>query len=327
MKSKIHILFTSTFDASFISNDLESLRKKYDVTAIGAHGLPALIRYFRALLSTDLTFSWFASVHSSLLVFLARRRRMPSVIVVGGADVAQEKEFNYGVWNSWWRSRIVRYGITHASMVLCVDEFLKNEAKRLANYDGSNLATIPTGFDTHFFSPAGQKDHIVLTVGACPDMARIKKKGIDVLLDVAQRMPETKFIIVGIAQSISPQLVVPVNVELHPLVSKQELLNFYRRSKVYCQPSRHEGLPSTLCEAMLCECIPVGSRVAGIPNAVGETGFLVERENVEQTVRALEAALKSGPELGRKARIRIAKQFSPERRAEALYTIIDHLCR
>ncbi len=327
MESRKHILFTSTFDASFISNDLESLRKKYDVTATHAHGFPALIRYFRALPSTDLTFSWFASVHSSLLVFLARLMRIPSVIVIGGADVAQEREFNYGVWNSWWRSRIVRYGITHASMVLCVDDFLKNEAKRLANYDGDNLSTLPTGFDAQFFSPAGQKEGTILTVGACPDLSRIKKKGIDILLAAAQRMPDTKFVIVGVTESVAKQFDAPVNVEIHPLVSKQELLGFYRRSKVYCQPSRHEGLPSALCEAMLCECVPVGSRVAGIPNAVGETGFLVERENVEQTVKSLHAALKASPEQGRKARARIVELFSATRRAEALSTVIDQLCR
>ena len=297
------------------------------MTAISAHGFPALIRYSRALPSSNLTFSWFASVHSSFLVFLARRRRIPSVIVVGGVDVAQEKHFHYGVWNSWWRSRIVRYGISHASVVLCVDDFLKSEAKRLVRYDGDNLATLPTGFDAQFFSPAGRKDDTVLTVGACPDMARVKKKGIDVLLTAAQRLPATRFVIIGVSENVSEELVVPENVEIHPPVSKQELLGFYRRSKVYCQPSRHEGLPSTLCEAMLCECIPVGSRVAGIPNAVGEAGFLVEPENVEQTVRALEAALKSSPELGKKARARIAEQFSPTRRAEALYTIIDQLCR
>lgn len=327
MKSRIHILFTSTFDASFISNDLASLRAKYDVTAIHAHGIPALIRYVRALPSADLTFSWFASVHSSFLVFLARRWNIPSIIVIGGADVAQEQDFNYGLWNSRWRSRIVRYGISHASMVLCVDDFLKSEAKRLAHSDGNNLITLPTGFDAISYCPSGKKNDIVLTVGACPDMSRVKKKGIDILFAAAQQLPEVTFVVVGVAESVSRQLSIPSNVTVHPPVSKENLLRFYQKSKVYCQPSRHEGLPSALCEAMLCECIPVGSRVAGIPNAIGENGFLVERENVEQTVRAIQAALASNPELGRKARARIAEHFSLDKRAEALDAIIADLCR
>jgi glycosyltransferase involved in cell wall biosynthesis len=322
-----HILFTSTFFSSFIDNDLRLLRRKFDVTAITAHGVRTILRYRQVVKTVDVTFSWFASVHSSILIFLARRNDKKSILVLGGGDVAKERTYNYGAWNSWWRSIFVRYAIMHASAVLCVDEFLKTEAIRLARYPGNNILTIPTGFDEKYFVPDGNKEQIVLTVGACPDMARIKKKGIDLLFAVARELKEVRFVVVGIAEGVARQLVIPANVEIHPFVSREDLLRFYQRSKIYCQPSRHEGLPSALCEAMLCECIPVGTKVAGIPNAIGDTGFLVDSDNVPQLCSAISAAHAASPETGRKARKRIQENFSLARRSDELLRIIEQLTK
>ena len=45
-----------------------------------------------------------------------------------------------------------------------------------------------------------------------------------------------------------------------------------------------EGLPNSLCEAMLCECIPIGSEYFGIPYAIGDTGLTFSHSNSIQTV-------------------------------------------
>ena len=51
-------------------------------------------------------------------------------------------------------------------------------------------------------------------------------------------------------------------------IERARLLEYYRRAKVYCQPSRREGLPGALCEAMLCGCYPVVTGTGGMPEAV-----------------------------------------------------------
>ena len=69
---------------------------------------------------------------------------------------------------------------------------------------------------------------------------------------------------------------------------------------------------------MLCECIPIGTRVGGIPTAIGDAGFLVDYNNEKQTIAAIRKGLTMSPDDGMRARLRIASQFTLSQREEAL---------
>jgi glycosyltransferase involved in cell wall biosynthesis len=58
----------------------------------------------------------------------------------------------------------------------------------------------------------------------------------------------------------------------------RQLLNLYRKSDIYIQPSLTEGWPQTLFEAMACGVPVVATRVGGIPFLIkdGENGLLIE---------------------------------------------------
>ena len=105
--------------------------------------------------------------------------------------------------------------------------------------------------------------------------------------------------------------IAPKNVEFTGFVPDEELLRWYQRAKVYCQLSRYEGLPNALCEAMLCECVPVGTKYCGIPTAIGDTGFYADFGDVNGTAEAIKKAL-SNQNLGKKARDRIKTNFPEE---------------
>ena len=325
MAGQRNILFTATFHSSFIDQDLHTLQKLFHVSPVVSSGLPAFLQYVRRIASHDITYSWFASVYSSFLVYLAAARGKKSILVLGGVDVASEKELRYGIWNSWWKAKIVRYGMTHASAVLAVDDFLRREAIRLARYDGANIAVVPTGYDPEFWVASGTKENVVLTVSACPDMTRAKVKGVDVFFSVARKAPDIRFQIIGIDPRIAAALAAPPNVTCLPFSDRSTVLSAYQRAKVYCQLSLREGLPNALCEAMLCECVPVGTNVGGIPTAIGESGYLVEYRDEEQTEIAIRAALTAAGERGKLARRRIATRFTIAQRETALKDIIEKL--
>jgi len=277
--------------------------------------------------SNEITFSWFASVYSSFLVLLANLIGRRSVLVLGGVDVAAERELGYGIWNTWWKSKIVRYGITHANAVIAVDDFLKREAIRLARYDGANISVVPTGYEDNYWIPSGIKQNVVLMVASCPDVMRVKIKGVDFFIAVAKKMPDVRFQLIGIDPLVSSQLSPPGNLDCLPFADRETLLASYQRAKVYCQLSYREGLPNALCEAMLCECIPVGTTVGGIPTAIANTGFLVEYPDEVQTIHAIRDALTSPPERAKLARTRISSHFSIEKREAALKRIISELLK
>ncbi len=325
MAGRPHILFTATLHSSFIDEDIRILRKNFDVTTVFAKGWIAPILLVRNLFNADATFSWFASVYSSFLVFFARLFGKKSILILGGVDVAKEKDLQYGIWNSWWKSLLVSYGITHASIVLAVDDFLKHEAERLAHYAGGNIVTVPTGYDAEFWKPSGNKEQLVLTVASCPDMLRAKLKGIDLFVSVARKLPDIHFKIIGINPHVASALALPANVECVSFSPREQVRQSYQQAKVYCQLSYREGLPNALCEAMLCECVPVGTAVGGIPTAIGDSGFLVDYLNEKQIVEAISDGLSASPDLGKQARLRIASQFTLSRREKTIKETIAKL--
>jgi glycosyltransferase involved in cell wall biosynthesis len=158
-------------------------------------------------------------------------------------------------------------------------------------------------------------------------LTRLKVKGVPFLLDTAKRMTDVRFILVGPSRHLLPHLRAdaPPNVEIVPYVEQDELLAFYQRAKVYCQPSYSEGLPNALCEAMLCECIPVGTAVGGIPTAMQGIGFLVPYGDVHALVEAITQALAAPSSVGHRARAHIAENFTLSHRENALLRTLHEL--
>jgi len=323
------ILFSSTLFTPFIEDDAVTLSRHFRLEKVIVSGWRALLKLPGGVWRSDITLSWFGSVYAGYTVFLSRVMGKRSLIVVAGLDASKDKQIRYGIWLSPWKSVIMRYAFRHADRLLVVDPFLEGEAKRLAEYDGGNIINIPFGFDPDTWKPGGEKENMVLTVAACHDRWRMKKKGIDKLFAAAVLMPDVRFQIIGIHARLMPEVNrdTPSNVELIPFVPRDRLLAYYQRAKVYCQPSYTEGLPNTLCEAMLCGCIPVGTIAGGIPTAIGYTGYLMPVRDQPALVQALRSALASPASDGLKARHRIATEFTQERREKALLDVIRGLAQ
>ena len=319
------ILFTSTQVTSFIREDVEILQRHFHVNRLTTRGFRALITIPLGVLRADVTFTWFASVYSAVVVFFARLFGKPSIVVIGGVDVAKYPEIQYGIWLNPWKAILVKYAMRHAHRLLIVDPFQKGEAMRLAEYDGGNIEYAATGYDANAWIPSAGKEQIVLTVAACTDEGRLKAKGFDFLIRSAKLLPDIKFVVVGISEQIveKARRDAPSNMEIIPFVERRDLLPLYQKAKVYCQPSYIEGLPNALCEAMLCECVPVGTNVGGIPTAIGDAGFLVPYGDATALSSAIQNALQTPSSMGARARERIAKGFTLRQREEALVRILS----
>lgn len=321
----VKILFTSTQHTTFVTQDLNLLQKHFSVDHLVTRGVLAPLKVLFRIVRADVTCTWFASVYAFVVVLLAGIMRKRSFVVIGGVDVARVPEMRYGIWCSPWKSFLVRYALRNATRVLAVDASLRAKAIALAKYSGTNIDCVPTGYDPAVWVPSGRKEPIVLTVAKCEDVWKMRVKGLDVLFECARLMPATRFLIVGVAPEIvaDGKYRTPANVDITPCIAQSELLKYYQRAKVYCQPSYVEGLPNSVCEAMLCGCIPVGTDVGGIPTAMGGNGFLVPYGDARKLADAIQKALTEGELAGERARTYIAQNFTLQKREATLLKILQ----
>jgi glycosyltransferase involved in cell wall biosynthesis len=140
-----------------------------------------------------------------------------------------------------------------------------------------------------------------------------RQKGIDVLL---RALPLLRSRFPGLALLIAGDG--PERGELERLAGMEgagdrvRFLGEWRRAPeflagldLFILPSRWEGMPNALLEAMAAGVPVVASRVGGVPEIVtggtpespapGETGIVVDPESVDELVRAVSALLKDLP--------------------------------
>jgi glycosyltransferase involved in cell wall biosynthesis len=150
-------------------------------------------------------------------------------------------------------------------------------------------------------------------------------KGIDLILEVTPYFPECTFIIIGADETMN----FPIrseNVTLLPAVKHEELINFYSESEFYFQLSMSEGFPNALCEAMLCECIPIVSNVAAMPDIIGGSGFILKNKDVKQLEELIKTALASDKKyLSGKARKRIIDYYRESEREKHLLSLVKQI--
>jgi glycosyltransferase involved in cell wall biosynthesis len=74
---------------------------------------------------------------------------------------------------------------------------------------------------------------------------------------------------------------------------------------------------------MLCECIPLGTNVFGIPDVIGDTGYIFNASDSLKTVISFIRSLGNPQKLGEKARQRIAKHYSISKREMAFKEVLS----
>ena len=149
------------------------------------------------------------------------------------------------------------------------------------------------------------------------------EKGIDVLLQawylVQRQMPQARLIIVGDGP-LQPQLVCMVEAlgiadSVEFTGAQSNIPAQLQRGSIGVLPSRHEGMPNAVLEAMACGLPCVATRVSGSEDIIehGVNGLLVEIEDYQRMAHAL-LTLLTDPVVTRKygkaARSTIEKKYS-----------------
>jgi glycosyltransferase involved in cell wall biosynthesis len=351
------ILFIKPANYSFTLNDQKILEKHYRVKSFLINQKKSGFNFIARIVSmiffilfnarrTKMMVTWFADYHAAIMVFMGKILNIKVVIIAGGQEAVCYPELKKGVFYKKFRAKFVRFALRHADLILPNHESLiyhenyyydpagkKDGMKFYVPGLKTKIVVIPNGIETNKFyrEPSIPKDpKTILTVGTMNSIYDFLNKGFDLFISLARRNPDLNFILVGIKRQFLPWIEkeypfydIPNLKVIYSFCPHEVLFESYNKAKVFIQASITEGMPNTLCEAMLCECIPIGSNVNGIPDAIGDTGIIVKKRDVME----LEAGLRKALELntGGKASNRIKENFSFELREKNLISALEEI--
>ncbi len=213
---------------------------------------------------------------------------------------------------------LIRLVWRHASAVVANSQGLKNIA---AHFDGSNtIDVIPNGINTSNFFPKARElsPARLLFVGRL-----VYQKGGDILLDALERVKDRKWdlSIVGDGprrpdwENQADKLGISDRIHFMGWLDKADLLEQYQKANIFVLPSRHEGMPNVVLEAMGCGLPVIATRIAGSEDLVldGTTGYLIKPDNPQELTEAIIKLIDHKEDIqrmGDASRSRVIESFS-----------------
>ncbi len=276
--------------------------------------LASLFRSIGALLRTrpHIVHLHFLTKRAHYFLLLRRFLGFKVVITAHGSDLLRP-------WPGD-RDHLGRF-LQEADAVTVVSEDLRDHALRIGSLPQQRVEVIPNGVDMEVFQPIGGKRQPgsmrLISVGRLEHV-----KGHDVLLralaDPQYGSGSCELTLVGDGEErsalieLARQLAIEARVNFAGMLNQQETLNLLQNSDVFVLPSRSEGLPVALIEAMACGLPCLASDVGGVTQVLCGAGMTVEPDNPEELARCLgmilaDESLRTGLS---KAAIRRASSFS-----------------
>ena len=224
-------------------------------------------------------------VRGQTIYFLALRRVFGFRLVLSfhGSDYHEASPALRARLPGWLRS---------ADQVTAVSQELADKVTGLA--PEICVEVIENGVDTRFWTPGPEGRHEPGLLVAAGRLLMVK--GFDVLLAALAR-PETRKSRLVIAGKGSEEanlrrqiagLGLTGRVELAGHLSRDDMRDLYRRASLFVLPSRREGMPLVLLEAMATGLPVVATAVGGVPEVVGDdTGALVTPEDPAELATAI----------------------------------------
>jgi glycosyltransferase involved in cell wall biosynthesis len=235
-----------------------------------------------------------------------------------------------GFADGWLMRRALSLTNRWARRVVAVSEDTARIARQREGIAEPRLTVIPNGVDLDRFGPTGRRDEARAALGI-PLSARLLAtvshltpiKGIDVLVEAAPAIraavPGAHFLVAG--RGIEQERVqrrihaLGLGKEFRLLGSYDDVPGLLEAADLFVLPSRSEGQPNAVIEAMAMGLPVVASRVGGVPEVArhDREALLVEPDEPERLAGACREVLTTpdlAERLGRAGRERARAEFS-----------------
>jgi glycosyltransferase involved in cell wall biosynthesis len=221
----------------------------------------------------------------------------------------------------WYLKTVGRWTFDSADVVFCYTEV---DEERLREYGVStDVAVVPNGIDTERFTPDGEahmampEGPTVLFVGRLVE-GKLPGDALEAFAGVLEEHPDATLVFVGegpLGEELEEEaesLGVPESVRFLGHLEYDEMPSVYRGADVLVLPSRAEGLPRTVLEAMASGVVPVTSDLPQVREVVDGCGETATVGNVDGFVSELSRLLgdeDGQAELGTKSRERVLETY------------------
>ncbi|HEX3317953.1 MAG TPA: glycosyltransferase [Solirubrobacteraceae bacterium] len=320
------VLFVAPRPSSFIELDRTLLAERHDVRPLYGNRPQRDLRGLgRAVRAADVVFGWWAHLHTLFPFTLARRLRTPTVLIVGGFDVADLPDIAYGSQRGGWRRVVSRRVMARADVLATNSHYSVAELQQNVGIPPERVTVIHHGVPDPFGADPVGPDRAALTVGNV-DRVNLERKGLRPFVLAAAELPDVRFAVVGRhldGAADALRAIAPPNVELTGFLEKGDLDARLRRAAVYVQASQHEGFGVSAAEAMLAGAVPVVTAAGALPEVVGDAGIVIDRADTATLAAGIRAALGAGPERRRAARERVLREFSVDQRRRGLLALVE----
>lgn len=357
MEKRTRIIYIKPANSSFIRGDQEILEKQFEVKPFLLNqnknkfifGWKLFVLSFYLLSNVfrrNVIFvAWFADYHSAIMALIAKLTSKKSLIFIGGQEAVSYPELKKGVYRKKIRGCCVKYALRNTNLIIANHKSLIYHENFYYNAENPHIDGIQhyvfrlktkteiiyNGIDATKFKrdySILKQENMILTVGTMNQIGDFYNKGFDLFIEVAARNKDMHFVLIGLNPNYlewteeNYKVSKITNLQIIPSFCPQNVLNLkYNEAKVFVQASITEGMPNTLSEAMLLECIPVGSNINGIPDAIGETGVIVKNRNADSLEKCILEAMKLNT--GQKARERVLNLFSIQNRERKILKVVQ----
>jgi len=244
----------------------------------------------------------------------------------------------------WFFRAIERRLARRTDRLIVLSEGQRRLAVNEVGMPPDRVAFIPNGVDADHFASAGRRASARNSLGLATDAPVVgwigrfmPQKRCDAFIRAAarvrERLPETRFLIVGEGplerdlRRLARRLGVAPAVTWHGFVDDPR--PFYEAMDVFVLTSRYEGMPYSLLEAMAMELPVVASDIAGCEDVVTpENGILVPAGWTEGFGEAIVGLLEEPSRrirMGKAGRARVAAEFTPARFIKATASLYESL--
>lgn len=256
----------------------------------------------------DISLAFF-SIPSGIAAFVLKKLLgIPYFILLRGGDVPGFYPRDLGRYHRITRPLI--HGLwKQADGVIANSDGLKRLARR--SMPGIDIQVVPNGVDPELFQYERRKDVKIGAVRILFAGRFSHHKGIDVLLESLNRLSpdihEVEVDLVGDGPEMKRlkqkalEISGRVQINFYGWKSREDLYRMYRDADLFVFPSRDEGMPNVILEAMASGLPVIATRIPGSEELVadGVNGFLVHKDDPNELRRALEKLINE-PELRQK---------------------------